>query len=99
MKSNYKPRLVEFVHFHTKEKIWIDTRQGMHGYYPGDVLIDGNIVLGVAKSYDEKKSLAVTFASTDNFHFLTLLRLGRFKRHAQHLIDSGEMVQYEDVNK
>jgi hypothetical protein len=99
-KNNYKPRIVEFMHRYKQEKHNVDTRLGMCGFYPGDLISGGfgdGYVLGTALSYGDERCLAITCSpNEEGFHFLNAFCLSgykRTKRHAQRLIDNGEMIQ------
>ena len=103
-KNNYKPRIVRFdgvASGHYK----IDTRKGCDGFYPGDVIrCDAcvkpgeRIIVGVDVGY----AYVLWFAEpTDggkvhNLMFTDKSEFKLIKRHAQHLIDNGAMIQVGD---
>lgn len=102
-KNNYKPRIMEFDHT-CGQSIRVDTRKGYKGIYPGDEYrLDAYgkvLVLGVdcnthdlVFAYDSPcwgAGVNYDYADLfDNNHVIFITR------HAQHLIDSGEMIQAE----
>ena len=101
-KNNYKPRMQSFVHCHSLDNIMINTRKGIGGFYPGDEIkyrFGSGLFLGISKSYSGDMCVAITQNNNSEFfHFIgveILKKAKLVKRHAQHLIDSGEMIQAE----
>lgn len=104
-KNNYKPRIVEFISPFDKRVYRVDTRKGLNGHYPGDELHDDRamlyrqiLVLGVGVN----GFLTIAFKNETTvdivYDVLNVLRYKVIvKRHAQHLIDSGEMIQADEL--
>ena len=106
-KKKYEPRIVIFKG--AVSGIYnVDTRIGMDGFYPGDIIDiqqsmkpGERIVVGVCDGIlwftmpeDKGKIHNMCFAFPHHCGEVKLI-----KRHAQYLIDSGEMIQFEEVNK
>jgi hypothetical protein len=100
--NNYKPRIIEFKFnkITCERNRIIDTRKGAYGFYPGDeISIDGAIYLIVGYDVNER-SLQMVTENNVAYHCIIehgscwdVRRSKLIKRHAQHLIDNGEMIQ------
>lgn len=98
-KNNYKPRIVAF-DTAINETAKIDTRLGAFGFYPGDELSCPSAFRTGPKCYVIGYSEGGLWVTSDNvsgkaFSFFagSEVNYTLVKRHAQHLIDSGEMIQ------
>jgi len=97
--NNYKPRIVEFKNQYVYN---VDTRMGMYGFYPGDVVSNGAAIVGLVLGVEQRGGSgdALIVASKDwcmgevSAMFEPLAKMCKLiKRHAQRLIDNGEMIQ------